>query len=74
MPNIPGLPVLLTLLFCPTMQPKLTEDGTRVASILCGLGYDKYMNKPYYPAHDFTLDLDTELTEDEINRVSKKFC
>lgn len=71
MPNIPGLPVLLTLLFCPTMQPKLTEDGTRVASILCGLGYDKYMNKPYYPAHDFTLDLDTELTEDEINRINR---
>ncbi|KAJ8936602.1 hypothetical protein NQ314_012217 [Rhamnusium bicolor] len=74
LPSIPGLPMLLSLLFCPTMRVKLTEDGTRVASILCGLGYNEYTNKPYYPSHDLTLILDTELTEDEVNKVSRDGC
>lgn len=51
------------------MKPKITDDGTRVASILCGLGYNLYTNKPYYPDHDITLAVDTLLTENDINRV-----
>lgn len=69
MENIPGLPMLLALMFCPTMKPKVTNDETRVASILCGLGYNIYTNKPYYPEHDFNLALDTLLTETDINQV-----
>lgn len=70
MPNIPGLPMILALLFCPCMKPKLSDDGTRVASILCGLGYNLFTQKPYFPSHDINLVLDTELTEDQINKVS----
>ncbi|VEN34109.1 unnamed protein product [Callosobruchus maculatus] len=70
MPNIPGLPMLLMLIFCPTMEVKVTEDGTRVASILCGLGFNKYTKKALYPAHDLVLMLDTELTEEEITKVN----
>lgn len=69
LPNIPGLPMVLTLMFCPTMRVKLIDDGTKVASILCGLGYNEFTNKAYYPAHDLVLALDTELTEDEVNKV-----
>ncbi|XP_057664799.1 probable ATP-dependent RNA helicase spindle-E [Diorhabda carinulata] len=71
MPNIPGLPMLMALLFCPTMEAKLTEDGRRVAAVLCGLGCDRFTNKPLYSAHDLTLNLDTELNEDEINMINK---
>lgn len=74
MPNVPGLPMLLALIFCPTMKPKLTDDGMRVASILCGLGYNIYTKKPYYPDHDLNLVLDTLLTEKDINNVSKFNC
>lgn len=74
MPNTPGLPMLLCLLFCPSMKAKVTDDGTRVASILCGLGYNLYTNKPYYPDHDLSLTLDTLLTSDDINKVSLKNC
>ncbi|KAJ8973119.1 hypothetical protein NQ317_011047 [Molorchus minor] len=71
LPNIPGLPMLLSLLFCPTMRVKLSNDGTRVASILCGLGYNEYTDKAYYQAHDLSLVLDTELTEDEVNKINQ---
>lgn len=71
MPNVPGLPMLLCLLFCPRMEAKVTNDKTRVASILCGLGYNKSTNRSIFPAHDLVLSLDTELTEDEINRINQ---
>lgn len=69
MPNIPGFPVLMSLLFCPTMQPKLTEDGTFIASILFGLGTYENSNKSVYPAHDMLFTLDTKLDEDDLVNV-----
>ncbi|KAJ8924323.1 hypothetical protein NQ315_007116 [Exocentrus adspersus] len=71
LPNIPGLPMVLALLFCPTMRVKLTDDGTRVASILCGLGYNELTHKAFYPAHDIALVLDTELTESDVNKINQ---
>lgn len=37
-PNIPGLPVLLALMFGTKIQVNRDEDKNRYASILCGLG------------------------------------
>lgn len=66
MPNIPGFPMLMLLLFCPQMEPKLTDDRSRVASILCGLGHKEGREKPNFPMHDISLAVDTELKEDII--------
>ncbi|KAL3288338.1 hypothetical protein HHI36_002786 [Cryptolaemus montrouzieri] len=71
MPNIPGFPFLMALLFCPEMEPKLTEDGTRISSLLCGLGVHENSNRPCYPAHDAVLTLDIEVNEDVINTVNE---
>ncbi|XP_074032862.1 tudor domain containing 9 protein spindle E isoform X2 [Leptinotarsa decemlineata] len=70
MPNVPGLPTLLALLFCPTMKVKVTNDCTRVASVLCGLGCNQFTNKSFYPSHDLTLVCDTDLKEEEINKIN----
>lgn len=68
MPNIPGFPVLMSALFCPTMQPKLYDDGSFVAALLLGLGTYANSSKSVYPAHDMTFTLDTKLeTEDLVN-------
>jgi hypothetical protein len=74
MPNIPGLPMWMTLLFCPRMEPKLTEDGTRVASILCGLGCKEYSDRANFPMHDISLVVDTELQEETIVKVVVPSC
>lgn len=71
MPNVPGFPMMMLLLFCHQMEPKLTDDGTRVAAIHCGLGSLDYSNKPCYPLHDIVLTLDTELTAYEIHMANK---
>ncbi|XP_030761090.1 probable ATP-dependent RNA helicase spindle-E [Sitophilus oryzae] len=71
LPNVPGFPMLLTTIFCPTMEAKLTEDNSLVAAVLCGLGYNKSTNKALYPADDILLRLDTELQIDELEKINK---
>ncbi|KAK4885271.1 hypothetical protein RN001_001542 [Aquatica leii] len=71
MPNIHGFPMLMSLLFCPIMEPKPTEDGTRIGAILCGLGAFENSNRSIFSAHDICLTLDTVLTEDDINQINE---
>ncbi|XP_044263984.1 probable ATP-dependent RNA helicase spindle-E [Tribolium madens] len=71
MPNIPGLPMLMTLLFCPQMEPKLTPDGSRVASVLCGLGYKEGTERANFPMHDICLVLDTDLRSEMITKINE---
>lgn len=71
MPCIPGFPMMMMLLFCPQMEPKLTPDGRRVASILCGLGKREDGGKPCFPMHDFSFVLDTELNKNMITVVNE---
>uniref|UniRef100_A0A8D9FFL9 Probable ATP-dependent RNA helicase spindle-E n=1 Tax=Cacopsylla melanoneura TaxID=428564 RepID=A0A8D9FFL9_9HEMI len=39
MPNIPGLPALLCLVFAPQVELRADKDRTKVMGALCGLGY-----------------------------------
>lgn len=71
MPCIPGFPMMMMLLFCPEMEPKLTPDGRRVASILCGLGKRESENKPCFQMHDFSFVLDTELNKNIITALNE---
>lgn len=70
MPNIPGFPMLMSLLFCPAMEPKPTADGSRFACILCGLGTNESSKKSLYPVHDMVVILDAELDQEDLNNVS----
>lgn len=71
MPYIPGFPMMMMLVFCPQMEPKLTPDARRVASILCGLGKNKSSITSCFPMHDFSFVLDTELNKDIITAVNQ---
>ncbi|XP_066262393.1 probable ATP-dependent RNA helicase spindle-E [Euwallacea similis] len=71
MPNLPGLPMLMAALFCPTMEPKPTADNTLVAAILCGLGYNEATLKPLFPLHDMLIRLDTELRMEELEMINR---
>lgn len=67
MPNIQGFPMIMTLLFCPTMDPKPTEDGTSFTAILCGLN----LETKFRPSctHDIVVNLDTELSQEILKEV-----
>ncbi|XP_047033672.1 probable ATP-dependent RNA helicase spindle-E isoform X2 [Helicoverpa zea] len=69
MPNIPGLPAILALLFCPVAELRRNAAGTRYVSALCGLGSAE-CGRPYLPEHDLLVDIDADLTVDDIGLVS----
>lgn len=69
MPNIHGFASLVSLIFCPRMEPKPLPDGSRLAAILCGLGAFEPGNKALFGQHDFVIQLDTEIEEHELSKV-----
>lgn len=69
MPNKPGFPMLMAMMFCPDMEVKSLPDGSRFGQILCGLGTFEE-DKPVYAEHDISITLDTELSNDDIEQVS----
>ncbi|XP_047033671.1 probable ATP-dependent RNA helicase spindle-E isoform X1 [Helicoverpa zea] len=69
MPNIPGLPAILALLFCPVAELRRNAAGTRYVSALCGLGSAE-CGRPYLPEHDLLVDIDADLTVDDIGLIN----
>lgn len=72
MPNIHGFHSIVSALFCPRMDLKPSEDGSRIAAILCGLGQWGESNKSLYAQHDMAITLDTELDLLELSQVRYK--
>ena len=62
LPNIPGLPALLTLIFTPRAEFHADEHRTRLTGALCGLGYDPETNQSLFPEHDMEIAFDTEIS------------
>lgn len=71
MPNIPGLAVILALIFSPHAELRRDENKTRFVSVLTGLGFDKTQQDPFYGEHDTMLDVDFELTTDDIEAINQ---
>ncbi|KPI92321.1 putative ATP-dependent RNA helicase spindle-E [Papilio xuthus] len=69
MPNIPGLPAIIALLFCPAAELRRDERCTRYVSTLCGLGsHDD--GRPYFPEHDILVNIDVDLDVDDIGLIN----
>ncbi|XP_050083849.1 probable ATP-dependent RNA helicase spindle-E [Anopheles aquasalis] len=70
MPNIPGMPALMTLIFAHRCVLKMDDEGTRVCGVLGGLGCDPNTGTSYYPEHDLSLPVDVEITQDDITDIN----
>ena len=63
LPNIPGLPAILTLMFAPRAEFRCNSSRTQLTGAVCGLGFDPLRNnQPYYPEHDMELTFDAEIS------------
>ncbi len=71
MPAIPGLAVLMTLIFCPVMQLRRDEKRTRYTSVLAGMGFNKNTERPYFGEHDILMRVDVQLLPDDFAEVGK---
>ncbi|XP_035894667.1 probable ATP-dependent RNA helicase spindle-E [Anopheles stephensi] len=70
MPNIPGLPVLMALIFAPTCQLRKDPEETRVVGLLAGLGIDPHTGNSIYPEHDMSMSVDICLDEEDIGDIN----
>uniref|UniRef100_A0A646QES9 Probable ATP-dependent RNA helicase spindle-E n=1 Tax=Hemiscolopendra marginata TaxID=943146 RepID=A0A646QES9_9MYRI len=66
MPNIHGLPALVSLLFTPCAELRADPQYTRYTGVLCGLGYDPENSQSLYPEHDMEITFDTALDTDDL--------
>uniref|UniRef100_A0A8C5C512 RNA helicase n=1 Tax=Gadus morhua TaxID=8049 RepID=A0A8C5C512_GADMO len=79
MPDIPGLPALITMLFTPVMELRTNAERTRYTGALCGLGWNSNTLAPVLPERDMEMAFDcffdvediteTNALRDSINRL-----
>lgn len=70
MPNIHGLPSLISLIFAPTIELRRSSQGSKYIGALCGLGYNKETNKSLFPDHDMNVVFDVQITLQDLQDVS----
>ncbi|XP_049595748.1 ATP-dependent RNA helicase TDRD9 [Syngnathus scovelli] len=70
MPDIPGLPAILTMLFTPIMELRTDEERTRYTGALCGLGWNNKTKKAILPDHDIELAFDVKFDIDDITEIN----
>uniref|UniRef100_A0A3B4T453 ATP-dependent RNA helicase TDRD9 n=1 Tax=Seriola dumerili TaxID=41447 RepID=A0A3B4T453_SERDU len=69
MPDVSGLPALLTMLFTPIME--LTdEERTCYTGALCGLGWNSQTQAGVLPEHDIELAFDVKFDVEDITEIN----
>ncbi|XP_034834084.1 probable ATP-dependent RNA helicase spindle-E [Maniola hyperantus] len=69
LPNIRGLPAIISLLFCPEAELRRANDKSRYVSVLCGLGSDED-ESPRFPEHDLLVNIDADLSVSDIGLIN----
>uniref|UniRef100_A0AAQ5XR48 ATP-dependent RNA helicase TDRD9 n=1 Tax=Amphiprion ocellaris TaxID=80972 RepID=A0AAQ5XR48_AMPOC len=69
MPDIPGLPALITMLFTPIMELRTNKERTCYTGALCGLGCNSQTQEAILPEHDIELAFDVKFDVEDITEV-----
>ncbi|XP_076014599.1 ATP-dependent RNA helicase TDRD9 [Genypterus blacodes] len=70
MPDIPGLPALLTMLFTPVMELRTNEERTCYTGALCGMGWNSLTQEGILPNHDIELAFDVRVDVEDIFEIN----
>ncbi|XP_068195445.1 ATP-dependent RNA helicase TDRD9 [Antennarius striatus] len=70
MPDIPGLPALILMLFSPVMELRTNEERTRYTGALCGLGWNSQTGEGVLPEHDIDLAFDVKFDVEDITEIN----
>lgn len=69
MPSIRGLPALIAMIFAPTIELRLDQEGKHKTGVLCGLGFNPVTNTSLYPDHDMDMGFDVQFSTEDLVRV-----
>ncbi|XP_034077841.1 ATP-dependent RNA helicase TDRD9 [Gymnodraco acuticeps] len=70
MPDVPGLPALLTMLFTPIMELRTDEERTCYTGALCGLGWYGEKQEGILAEHDIELAFDVKFDVEDITEIN----
>nr|XP_046268052.1 ATP-dependent RNA helicase TDRD9 isoform X1 [Scatophagus argus] len=70
MPDIPGLPALVTMLFTPIMELRTNEERTCYTGALCGLGWKSQTQEGILPERDIELIFDVKIDVEDITEIN----
>uniref|UniRef100_A0A3Q4GWC5 ATP-dependent RNA helicase TDRD9 n=1 Tax=Neolamprologus brichardi TaxID=32507 RepID=A0A3Q4GWC5_NEOBR len=70
LPDIPGLPGLVMMLFTPIMELRTDEERTCYTGALCGLGFNSQKQEAILPEHDIELAFDVKFDVDDITEIN----
>ncbi|XP_056151357.1 ATP-dependent RNA helicase TDRD9 [Lampris incognitus] len=69
-PDIPGLPALITMLFTPVMEQRTNAERTYYTGALCGLGWNSHTQEAILPEHDIELAFDVKIDVEDITDIN----
>uniref|UniRef100_I3KW58 RNA helicase n=1 Tax=Oreochromis niloticus TaxID=8128 RepID=I3KW58_ORENI len=70
LPDIPGLPGLVMMLFTPIMELRTDEERTCYTGALCGLGFNSQKQEAILPEHDIELAFDVKFDVDDVTEIN----
>ncbi|KAF7662633.1 hypothetical protein LDENG_00231020, partial [Lucifuga dentata] len=70
MPDIPGLPALVMMLFTPVMELRTDEERTCYTGALCGLGWYTHNQEGILPDWDIELAFDIRFDVEDITEIN----
>ncbi|XP_063073418.1 ATP-dependent RNA helicase TDRD9 [Engraulis encrasicolus] len=70
LPHIPGLPALISMIFCPVMELRTDEERTEYSGALCGLGPALQSNDGLLTDTDMEIAFDVKIDFDDITEVN----
>ncbi|XP_071383843.1 ATP-dependent RNA helicase TDRD9 [Centroberyx affinis] len=70
MPDIPGLPALITMLFTPVMELRTNAERTCYTGALCGLGWNSHTQEAVLPEHDTEVAFDVKFDVEDITEIN----
>ncbi|XP_007576268.1 putative ATP-dependent RNA helicase TDRD9 [Poecilia formosa] len=70
LPDIPGLPGLVMMLFTPAMELRTNEERSYYTGALCGLGFNSLTKEPILPENDIELAFDVKFDVMDIIEIN----
>ncbi|XP_069494292.1 ATP-dependent RNA helicase TDRD9 [Ambystoma mexicanum] len=70
MPNIPGLPAILSMLFAPVIELRIDQQARSYTGVLCGLGWNRSLGAPVLKDHDIELAFDAHFNPEDIVEIN----
>nr|XP_015825541.2 ATP-dependent RNA helicase TDRD9 [Nothobranchius furzeri] len=70
LPDIPGLPGLVTMLFTPIMELRTNDERTCYSGALCGLGFNSQTQEAILPDNDIELAFDVRFDVEDLTEIN----